>query len=266
MTTMLHRVALGIALATSLATAVAAQPVVFKASGAQPADIQSAVDAFRAFLGNLNPNVAGFFPAGGRREINWDAVPDGFSAPNNLPANFFNANSPRGVVFFTPGTGFQVSADSNNPPATPVEFGNLHPLLPRHFRTFSPERLFIALESPITEVLFFVPGSSTPATTSGFGVVFTGVNRDNTTKIEYFDIDGNLLSSEYVPPGTTEHESLSFLGVAFSRERVYLVRITSGNVPLGTTDGIVRLISPQRDIVAMDDFIYGEPQPVLQLP
>ena len=37
--------------------------------------------------------------AGGRREINWDGVADGFAAPNNLPANFFNKNSPRGVVF-----------------------------------------------------------------------------------------------------------------------------------------------------------------------
>ena len=33
----------------------------------------------------------------------------GLSAPNNLPANFFNVNSPRGVIFATPGTAFQVS-------------------------------------------------------------------------------------------------------------------------------------------------------------
>jgi len=58
----------------AIALAVAA-PVVFEASGEGPADIQGAVDDFRAFLGPLNPNVAGSFPSG-RREINWDGVPD----------------------------------------------------------------------------------------------------------------------------------------------------------------------------------------------
>lgn len=246
-----------------LPTVTAADPVVFEASGPEPADIQAAVDSFREFLG-INNGVGGTFPDG-RREINWDGVPDGFSAPNNLPANFFNFNSPRGVVFFTPGTGFQVSADSDNPTNTQVEFGNISPLLPFRFRTFSPERLFTALDSNITEVLFFVPGTSTPATTSGFGVVFTDVNRDSTAKIEYLDINGNLLFSRNVLPGTTQRESLSFLGVGFNAgEQVYLVRITSGNILLSPTEGIVPLLSPKAkpDTVAMDDFIYGEPQPL----
>ena len=39
---------------------------------------------------------------GVRREINWDGVPDARADPNALPANFFNVNSPRGVVFSTP--------------------------------------------------------------------------------------------------------------------------------------------------------------------
>src|SRR5262245_41254973 len=86
-----------------------AAAVVFEASGATPDDIRATVEDYRTLLGTLNPNVPGSF-ASGRREINWDAVPDAFAAPNNLPANFFNANSPRGVVFFTRGSGFQVSA------------------------------------------------------------------------------------------------------------------------------------------------------------
>ena len=90
--------------------AASADPEVFEASGATPADIQTAVDAFRNFLGPNN-GVGGTFPTG-RREINWDGVPDAFSAPNLMPANFFNSNSPRGAVFFTLGTGFQVSANS----------------------------------------------------------------------------------------------------------------------------------------------------------
>ncbi|HEV8701714.1 MAG TPA: hypothetical protein VGV60_10635 [Candidatus Polarisedimenticolia bacterium] len=228
-----------------------AAPVVFESSGATPADIQVVVDDFRAFLGPLNPNVAGSFPSG-RREINWDGVPDAFSAPNNLPANFFNANSPRGAVFFTPGAGFQVSADSANPTNTPILFGNLHPAFPLLFSTFSPQRLFTALDSNTTETLFFVPGSATGATVAGFGSVFTDVNRRDGTKIEFFDANGVLLFSRNVLPGPASRRSLSFLGVGFDAgERVFLVRITSGNrIPK----------TPARDVAVMDDFIYAEPQ------
>jgi hypothetical protein len=228
-----------------------AAPIVFEASGETPADIQAAVDNFRTFLGPLNPNVAGSFPSG-RREINWDGVPDAFSAPNNLPPNFFNANSPRGAVFVTLGTGFQVSADDDNPTNTPTLFGNIHPVFPLMFSVFSPQRLFTALGSNITETLFFVPGSPTGATVSGFGSVFTDVNRADSTKIEYFDVNGRLLFSRNALPGPPSRKSLSFLGVGFDAgERVFMVRITSGN----------RIPSrPLRDVVMMDDFIYGEPQ------
>jgi hypothetical protein len=75
-----------VALFLSSPTLSSAAPVVFEASGASPADIQASVDDFRAFLGVLNPNVPGSFPSG-RREINWDGVPDAFSAPNNLPTS-----------------------------------------------------------------------------------------------------------------------------------------------------------------------------------
>jgi len=58
--------------------------VSYSASGTNAAAIQGAVASFRTDLGALNPNVAGSFGSG-RREINWDGVPDGFAAPNNLP-------------------------------------------------------------------------------------------------------------------------------------------------------------------------------------
>ena len=245
------RLLIAIAALALSSTLSKAAPVVFEASGATPADIQVAVDDFRAFLGPLNPNVVGSFPSG-RREINWDGVPDAFSAPNNLPANFFNANSPRGAVFFTRGTGFQVSAKDVNPTNTPPLFGNLHPAFPLLFSVFSPQRLFTALDSNVTETIFFVPGSNTGATVTGFGSVFTDVNRDDSTKIEYFDAAGKLLFSRNVLAGPTTRKSLSFLGVGFDAgERVFLVRITSGNrIPK----------TPTRDVVVMDDFIYAEPQ------
>ena len=241
--------AFGLALIFNPGTALAASHV-FEASGATPADIQTQVDAFRAFLGNPN-NIAGPPSKTGHREINWDGVPDAFSAPNLLPANFFNSNSPRGAVFFTLGTGFQVSANSINPTNTPVRFGNIHPVYPELFSVFSPQRLFSALDSNITETLFFVPGTTESATVKGFGAVFTDVNTDDSTMIEYFDVNGKLLLAQNVLPGPTQRGSLSFLGVAFDTPSVFLVRITSGNRILKT---------PNRDVVVMDDFIYGEPQ------
>jgi len=250
---MMNRILVVSAVTMLLSPLVSAAPVVFEASGENPADIQAAVDDFRTFLGDLNPNVPGSFDDG-RREINWDAVPDGFSAPNLMPPNFFNINSPRGAVFFTPGTGFQLSADNDNPTNTPILFGNIHPAFPLLFRTFSPQRLFTALGSNVVETLFFEPGTATGATTNGFGSVFTDVDRDNSTRIEYFDVNGRLLFSRNVLAGTSRRGSLSFLGVGFDAgERVFLVRITSGNrVP----------DRPARDVVVMDDFIYGEPQPI----
>src|SRR5438093_3403006 len=173
----------GLVSSTALAAAVT-----FSGTGANAASLQTTVDAYRTALGTLNANVAGSFPSG-RREINWDGVPDALAAPNNLPANFFNVNSPRGVVFSTAGTAFQVSATAAS--GTAVEFGNLNATYTSIFQTFSPQRLFTALGSNVVDVTFFVPGSTTPATTSGFGAVFTDVDLASTTSIQYFDAMDN---------------------------------------------------------------------------
>ncbi|HEY3172314.1 MAG TPA: hypothetical protein VGK86_07025 [Thermoanaerobaculia bacterium] len=229
--------------------------VTFSAAGSDAASIQVTVDAFRTALGTLNPNTAGSFPSG-RREINWDGVPDALAAPNNLPANFFNVNSPRGVVFSTAGTGFQVSATAAS--GVPVEFGNINATYPSIFQTFSPQRLFTALSSNVVDINFFVPGSTTPATTSGFGAVFTDVDNANTTAIGFFDALGNGLGTFFVPAA---NNGLSFLGVLFNAgERVGRVRITSGNVALGPATNDAPTAA---DVVVMDDFIYAEPQGVV---
>jgi hypothetical protein len=239
----------------NLSTTAAASSIIFSASGTSPVNIQPVVDAFRTALGPLNPNQSGSFPTG-RREINWDGVPDGLSAPNSFPPNFFNVNSPRGVVFSTPGTGFQVSADSSNPTVTPIDFGNLNITYPGMFAAFSAQRLFTAVDSNITDVTFFVPGSTTPATVRGFGAVFTDVDLAGSTSIQYFNQRNALLGTFFVSTAIG-NETFSFLGVLFnSGERVSRVRITSGNSSLGSfeTQGV--------DLVVMDDFIYGEPQGV----
>ncbi len=222
---------------------------VFTASGADPAAIQATVDNFRAALG-ANNGVGGSF-AGGRREINWDGVPDAFSAPNNLPANFFNANSPRGVVFSTAGTGFQVSANAAS--GTPVRFGNLNAAYPADNQTFSAERLFTALGNNTLQIDFFVPGTNTPAAVAGFGAVFTDVELAARTVYTLFLGDGTNGGQFAIPVAPSG--GLTFLGLTdpnlYSR-----IIIQSGSALPGANE----VLTNNQDVVFMDDFIYGEPK------
>jgi hypothetical protein len=240
--------------------AVAASPafalVVRSGTGTTAASITPARDAFRIDLGGGTVAGAnGLFSdgTGARREINWDGVPDGFAAPNNLPANFFNVNSPRGAVFSTPGTGFQVSANAG---IAPIEFDNLDPSYSSTFAPFSPQRLFTALGSNVVDVNFFVPGTTTAAVARGFGAVFTDVDLNNTTSIQFFDQTNSSLGTFFVP-ATVGSETFSFLGVSFPTNVVARVRITSGNIAPGP--GVTDQNGDTRDVVVMDDFIYGEP-------
>ena len=48
---------------------------------------------FRTALGTLHPNVPGEVgEKGGRREVNWAAVPPGFTNTVTFPGDFFNQN------------------------------------------------------------------------------------------------------------------------------------------------------------------------------
>src|SRR5882724_4082952 len=151
----------------------------FESAGANAAAITPTRDAFRTAIGGGTVAGANGSFGGLRREINWDGVPDSFADSNAMPANFFNVNSPRGTVFSTPGTGFLVSANTGQP--TPVLFG-----FPNDFQTFSPQRLFTATSSNITDVNFFVPGTNTPATTTAFGVIFIAVEVATLTHLDFF--------------------------------------------------------------------------------
>ena len=240
---------------------------VFQAAGPNAAAIQSAVDAFRAALGDPNGNAAGPL-ASGRREINWDGGGgvDAVTAPVTPFNVFLNT---RGGQFTTPGVGL-----SQAPPSGGAQgglaglFGNAS--YGTEFAAFSPLRLFTPVGSNITEALFFIPGSQggIRATIGGFGAVFTDVdepdgsgpgkkhgNRGASTLMEFFDINGQLLFSSFVPasPGS---RGLSFLGIKFEDARIATVRITTGDSAPGPDD------DEKHDIVMMDDFIYGEPQPL----
>lgn len=252
------------AVAAALATAAPAAADVAtlrEATATNAAGIQATVDAFRADLGDPNNgNTVGTQPAG-RRQVTWDGA-DNDSAPSRLPADFFNAVAPRGIILGAgdPRITFQQSADAANATATPEEFGHINATYPTAFAPFSAPRLFSSLTANAYIVEFFVPGALTRAQTSGFGAVFTDVDVAGSTKLEFFDrfgtelLERNLLAT----PGDG---SLSFLGVKFTGADVARVRITSGAAPLGPNDVTQGGAS---DIVVADDFIYGEPgaQPV----
>jgi hypothetical protein len=259
----INRLVIGSIVLFSTGVLVQAAPVIRQAAGPNAAAIQAAVDQFRSDLGALNPNNGQSFKTG-RREVNWDGVPDGFSSPNAFPVDFFNVNSPRGVVFSSTGAGrvigtlqqaFQVS--SNTASGVPVRFGNINPSYTALFQTFSAQRLFtISSDSNVVEVSFFIPGTNIPATVSGFGAVFADVDT-NTTRMHFFDENGKIMSQ---PSGNVFDQSngLTFQGVFFNAgERIAKVRIVVGNAPLNSsnTDGVNGV-----DVVAMDDFIYGEPR------
>src|SRR5262249_12598748 len=147
-------------------------------------------------LGTLNPNVAGSFGTG-RREINWDGVPANFSAINLLPNDFFNVNSPPGAVFSAPGTGVAVSAAATDGTG---RFGNIDLNYPSLFQVFSSPKLFTAINSNIVDVNFFVPGSSVPALTRGFGAVFTHAALPDTTSLMFFGPNNESLGTFLVLP------------------------------------------------------------------
>ena len=237
--------------ATCLTSAAWAAPVnftTFESAGANPAAITATRDAFRVAVGGGAVAGANGSFGGLRREINWDGVPDARSDPNLLPANFFNLNSPRGAVFATPGTGFLVSANAGQ--ATPILFG-----FANEFQTFSPQRLFTALNSNVTDVSFFVPGTSTAATTTAFGLIFVDVEVPDLTKIEFFDASNTLIYSHSAL--VAGNQGLSFLGAMVDGSGgISRVRITSG-LNLIIANGVVA--NRIDDLVVMDDFLYAEP-------
>lgn len=223
--------------------------VVRTGAGADAASIQATVNTFRSDVGDPNNgNTPGSFPSG-RREVNWDG--GGAAAPSTLfPSVMTTFNSgvtTRGAVFTTPGTGFSISGQPS------PRFGDINPTYADSFKAFSEPRIFAPLGSNLLDVLFFVPGTNVSALVNGFGAVFTDVDLANTTSLEFFDGSDVSLDRYYAP---TWDNGLSFVGVSFGDAIVSRVRITSGNTALGPNDG------NGIDVVAMDDFLYGEPQAI----
>src|SRR5262245_62283387 len=171
-------------LVTALAWAAPAPAeTIFTTSGANAVAIAATVDAFRAALGNPNnANNPGPLPSG-RREINWDGggppVIDG-TAPVTPFTTFQNT---RGATFTTPavgpGTGLTQAAATGGA----LSLDLINPQYAALFAPFSPNRLFAPIGSNITDGVFSIPGTggTVAAGVSGFGVVFSDVDRSGTS-------------------------------------------------------------------------------------
>jgi hypothetical protein len=153
----------------------------------------------------------------------------------------------------------EVSANAANPGSTPVLFGNINPALPSYLAAFSPQRIFGVFplyRDPVVFVTFKVPGTSTSATVSGFGAVFTDVNLTGSTQLSFYDLNNGSLGT-FTVPAASGHQTVSFYGVVFPGAQISSIRIKAGTAAVSTSV----LEDATHDIVALDDFVYAEPQP-----
>ncbi len=98
---------------------------------------------------------------------------------------------------------------------------------------------------------FNLPGfANQTAATNAFGAVFLDVDLEDRTAIEFFGLDGASLGRFFAP---TADNGLSFVGVRFDSAVIAGAKIVTGKRALGPDDG------GDIDVVAIDDFIFGEP-------
>jgi hypothetical protein len=227
------------------------QPVVNATVVTANGDISSKLADLRTLLGATLNTAPG--AVGGRREINWDAVPPSFTNAGNFPLDFFGSFDPalangrkRGFVLLG-GANFRVDS---------TDFTDLDASFANQFDAFSPKRLFAYTTNVVTQAVFKIPGSNTDASVKGFGVIFSDVDNDRSTYIEYFNGEKSL--GVYYAPVRAAGSGFSLLGVFFPDERITKVKITVGNATLASgakdvSDG------GTADLVVMDDFLYTEP-------
>ena len=216
--------------------------------------IVAKLNEFRNILGatlNAAPGAVG-----GRREVNWDAVPANLTNFNGFPSDFFGSSDPtlangrkRGLLMSNTGTNFRVDS---------TDFSEVDASYADQFNRFSPKRLFAYLGNNVTLCTFKVPGATTDATIKGFGVVFNDVDDANSTTLEFFN---GAKSLGVYKAAASASGQFSLLGVYFPDEIVTKVRITAGNGVLAT--GTKDISSGgTKDLVVMDDFLYDEPKQV----
>jgi hypothetical protein len=233
-----------LSLLANSAQSLDAAPKVVLSSGAIEAD----VDVFRALLGGPNNNALPGEQPSGRREINWDGVPASFTNVPTFPNDFFNTNSTRGLVYQLTGNHLEVSDQS---------FVDVNPAYAGKFVPFSGHKTFSPIGTIATEVDFFVAGTDTKAAVRGVGVVFLDVDKFGSSGIELLGENGVDLGIFFAPV-RSDRRGASFVGVAFRNPMITHVHIRTGDGVLAANQIDISDGGP-RDLVVMDDIIYGEP-------
>lgn len=218
---------------------------VFSAAG----EINNKMDDFRGLLGPLNTTLNA---SNGRREINWDGVPDGL-IHQQLPPDFFNPTGndapiarQRGLAYSATGN-FQVSNSG---------FAQLNGNAGSQFSAFSGNKVFANVSNAQWEIKFQKPGQLTPASIRGFGAVFSDVDLDSSTSVEFFN--GRQSLGKFFVPKKAGSQNFSFLGVYFPDDKITEVRIAHNGKLADNTKDITD--GGTDDLVVLDDFIYSEPK------
>jgi hypothetical protein len=219
---------------------------VFTATG----DVNSKLNEFRQVLGPTLNTAPG--ATGGHREVNWDGVPDSLIG-KPLPTNFFNpvgtetdlAGRQRGLVYAGVGGQFIVSKQN---------FKDIDPaFVDGH--SFSGTQTFSNVSSNLWQIEPEVAGQAVSATVKGFGIVFSDVDVDNSTSMEFFNESRSL--GKFFVPKHDNNTSFSFLGVYFKNEKVTSIKVGHDG-PMNNGDKDVTQ-GGTKDLVILDDFLYDEP-------
>lgn len=213
-------------------------------------DITAKLNEFRNLAGPTLNSTTGV--TGGRREINWDGVPDSLLA-RALPSDFFNPvgdNAPvarqRGIVY--------ASADQFM--VSKTGFSEINAEASTEFRAFSGTKTFTMVNANLWPVSFRVAGQDIEATVQSFGLVFSDVDEANTASVEYFSADKSL--GKFFVPAHDASSSFSFLGVYFKNEKITKVQVAHEGILTESQTDISQ--GGPKDLVVLDDFIYSEPE------
>jgi hypothetical protein len=213
-------------------------------------DITTKVNEFRKLLGEQLNTTPG--AVGGRREINWDAIPanllDKPLAPNffNTPGNNVPGARQKGLVYSATNNNFMVSVDG---------FESINPSTASSFAAFSGTQTFANVGSNLWTISFQVPGDTLAATVKGFGLVFSDVDVARSTFIEFFN--GTRSLGKFFAPVHDAGSSFSFLGVKFNNEEI--THILVGHDGTLSEGGLDVSAGGQKDFVVFDDFLFDEP-------